>query len=368
MKTVLLLTVIIGLMGFYNTISGRKLDLGKADWTIYSRYFHLTGVTDGRSTKSPLGKITGAKPGEFTIDPDLATALSEHLDGCITADTSTTAGLMLLVDRFKISDAVSGLRHSVSMEFHLKLVRLIDGQVISVYESTLKPSFTGTGTDAPAGFYEDPIRNSLKSFFEGFDKWIQKGYEAPHFMNHVVVFFEDEKKWDNRTEGDTILWSEDYKLKWSDFLGKDDKNSPYSAQSNCVYTLMTTPEYRTDTFLIRESIQPVLTRGASWVKKDALQDTLLMHEQLHFDICELYARKFRSDLARTQLGLLSFDRQINELFRKAVTEYGVRQSLYDRETEHGTISAEQIRWMTMIRQELEELSEFRTGNTQTIRR
>jgi len=99
--------------------------------------------------------------------------------------------------------------------------------------------------------------------------------------------FENGKKaFDN---ADEIAWSESSKLTWDDFKGIPDTSKVY------VWAETTYKIQITDLILEKEvpkyKVRCYFIKSASWTITD---DKLsLMHEQLHFDIAELYARKIR---------------------------------------------------------------------------
>src|SRR6187431_1107599 len=87
-------------------------------------------------------------------------------------------------------------------------------------------------------------------------------------------------------QNDTIYWSPCYKLKWDDFKGKPDTPSKYGAVSNPVVKYYLSANE--DSFTIR--VICFFIKSKSWsIFKNS--DTLLIHEQGHFDISELFARK-----------------------------------------------------------------------------
>jgi hypothetical protein len=91
---------------------------------------------------------------------------------------------------------------------------------------------------------------------------------------------------------DTIQWSTSYKLKWEDFQGKSDSSSKYGAISRpgIKYHLSA----NADSFNVK--VLCFFIKSKSWSKyKNSYP--LLMHEQLHFDIAELFARKLRKTYA-----------------------------------------------------------------------
>ena len=132
----------------------------------------------------------------------------------------------------------------------------------------------------------------------------------------------------------------------------------FRSQSNCIYTLRTVPSFSNDTLILTEILTPCFTRNASWVLPDSKQDSLLQHEQLHFDLCELYGRKFRKTLTEQSWSILHFDRQVNELFGKMWNEYRAAQDTYDEETQHGLVRDKQLEWMGSVNRELTELGAF----------
>src|SRR6478735_12542620 len=83
---------------------------------------------------------------------------------------------------------------------------------------------------------------------------------------------------------DILIWSSAYKLKWSDFKGKPDPHQMQYAQT--FYGMEVEKNY---VISYEEKVTAYVDRNKSWVK-DSTKSSL-RHEQLHFDIAELHARK-----------------------------------------------------------------------------
>jgi len=81
---------------------------------------------------------------------------------------------------------------------------------------------------------------------------------------------------------------------------------------------------------------------------DQEKDTLLAHEQLHFDICELYVRQLRKKIMEADLDPMEFDKQINKMFEESWKDYQLKQQQYDNETGHGIIADKQLSWQEEI--------------------
>lgn len=157
-----------------------------------------------------------------------------------------------------------------------------------------------------------------------------------------------------------IYYSKERDLKWLDFQGKVDIGSTSFSLATAASKIdvLIRRVYQGDTlkFLVLNRFDKLV----SWVKQP--YDTssyLLKHEQLHFDISELYARKIRRSLADIQsncqlLENFDFKNEVN----KILDECDLRDEKYDFETHHGVLKEEQARWSRQIKNELIELEQY----------
>src|SRR5690242_9054287 len=89
---------------------------------------------------------------------------------------------------------------------------------------------------------------------------------------------------------DTIHWRPTYQLKWNDFKAAPDKSAPFAAQTDCSISYAYT--FQNNVFSV--SVISYFNRNRSWAKNKTTSDSsLLKHEQGHFNINELFARKMR---------------------------------------------------------------------------
>lgn len=155
---------------------------------------------------------------------------------------------------------------------------------------------------------------------------------------------------------DLITWTKDYKLVWNDFLGTPMKNSNYKAMT--FTKIKATPEsYSEDSIVYR--IDNFFNKKESW-KSDSLSESLLKHEQLHFDISELITRQTRKAYGLFELSKLNGDySEISKTFKYYTVH--VKDSLnekYDRETKHGVDLEQQKRWEEYVQSELDKYEEY----------
>ena len=87
------------------------------------------------------------------------------------------------------------------------------------------------------------------------------------------------------------IWSKDYKLCWDDFLG----NSPLTMKRGAALSFLEIHNITTyhKNEVLYYTVIPVFNRNKSATLY--FTDVLLEHEQLHFDIQELFARKIRKE-------------------------------------------------------------------------
>lgn len=338
--------------------NGQSLRLPSAGWQVTAERYHVTAVVDRRKLRETIGEVVrGSEKTPIRFSPTLEEELLGHIATGLRQDTEGTAGLKIVVDRFLLKDVNNGGKHAISLDFKLRMVRDLAGVSQTLFELENRPSYQLIGPEVQAA-YTSLITKSIEDFIRQFDRWAKQHPEQPWFMNHVVVRFAPRN---TAFKGDdTLLWNPDQKLVWSDFKGKAPHPSSYSAQSNCIYALTTQQDFSSDTMLLTSVLTPCFTRKASWVESGAEQERLLEHEQLHFDLCELYARKFRKRLTQTPLSILDFDREIQALFGQLWNEYRSAQELYDEQTKHGTLYDLQMRWRQDTDVALANHEEFRT--------
>lgn len=98
----------------------------------------------------------------------------------------------------------------------------------------------------------------------------------------------------------------------------------------------------------------LLLPGQSWIRSDQRIPRILSHEQGHFDLGEVTARRLRAALGRLSTSCQSGD----EAFRKVVADFQQRdadlQRSYDRQTMFGAEPDAQRQWEARIESWLRE--------------
>ena len=156
-------------------------------------------------------------------------------------------------------------------------------------------------------------------------------------------------------QGPVIDWHRDVKLNYADFKATS-KGSPGFAVATTSSAFGYSITDRGGE--ISGSIYVRFYCEKSWWNPDFILDEVLEHEQLHFDICELFGRKlYKEVLELREEGKLN-KRTIQRLQSKFEKQYSDYQDLYDKETDHSTKGDEQRKWNKKVKRELADLSDY----------
>ena len=152
----------------------------------------------------------------------------------------------------------------------------------------------------------------------------------------------------------SIVWKKDYKLSRKDFKGKFDKKSKIIAQTGV--NIIIVPFAKKSGKYLYE-VYAKFYYYKSWINSNS--NILLNHEQLHFDIAELYARKMRKEIQKVKLTknkVEEFD--YRRIYKKYFKEFLNYQKKYDAETDFSRTHSSQKKWETTVSKQLFELEKY----------
>ena len=154
-----------------------------------------------------------------------------------------------------------------------------------------------------------------------------------------------------------IVWHENYFLTWDDFKGKPE---PRFAAASTSYDILKSimPESNKTTVI---KIEAVFFKNKSWKKVSWINDEVLAHEQKHFDIVELFARKLRKKISETEFtNHAEIESKLGELYNVNDDAMDKYQDQYDEETDGSMNGDQQRAWQKKITKEIKELDEFKS--------
>lgn len=162
-------------------------------------------------------------------------------------------------------------------------------------------------------------------------------------------------------KSDRILWSKKL-LKWKDFKGTPDSVGKHAASNAVTYSILERRFSIDSNGNIKLIIAAWFNPSKSWYNKDKINinnsDRVLLHEQYHFDICELYARKIRKFFSTTIFSdsLANFKRELPILLNRFYVEYRSQQERYDEEVKGNSTRFSE--WMEAVDNEMKDLKKF----------
>jgi hypothetical protein len=156
-----------------------------------------------------------------------------------------------------------------------------------------------------------------------------------------------------------IHWNDSIKLSWNDFKDQPNPNTDVVTITASGMTFQYSIKKSDDRITgFTTQVQTIFYPEKSWFKPERANDHILSHEQLHFDITELHARKFRK-----QLSLLVVSENLNEsldsLHLQIQKDLKNMQNLYDTETDYSRKIEAQSKWQEQIQVELTRYSNYK---------
>lgn len=164
-----------------------------------------------------------------------------------------------------------------------------------------------------------------------------------------------------KSKNDSICWNESVKLKWSDFKGKPRNIKAAYADmkaSAFTYTNITASGFIKDD-LPEFKILCRFIKSQSWVADTTLVG-IKQHEQLHFDIAELHARKIRKGIADLKKKKEKDINVYSKLIDKLLDDLQEKNKEFDLKTVHGTVADKEKAWEKDIAKEMDGLKEFKS--------
>jgi hypothetical protein len=205
----------------------------------------------------------------------------------------------------------------------------------------------------PAQQIEPLIRSALSNCVVYLNNWMnaQAGSNIK-LAKAVKISFTD---YNEPAQEDTIYYSVNRPLKWTDFHGRKQTGSRNVAEVFAGLGYDERVKVENSIVHVTLAIKVYVPKSACWVSTNDLTDYALNHEQRHFDIAKLVGERFKKVIKGEKLPPDNFDGTINMDYLDALREMTKLQKQYDSETAHSNNSAQQQAWNDRIDKELVEL-------------
>jgi hypothetical protein len=141
------------------------------------------------------------------------------------------------------------------------------------------------------------------------------------------------------------LYDVDSTLSWDDFRMQYSPNAKYVAEVEVNFNISTRPTRFRDSVITE--IHAYLDPDSSYVKPGRQTDSLLRHEQGHYQIAEIYARKLRKTISEMKY-CPTYTDSVVRLYKSLHVEYRKFQVAYDVQTNHSLNRPQQAIWNMKI--------------------
>ena len=147
-------------------------------------------------------------------------------------------------------------------------------------------------------------------------------------------------------------WSASRRLTWNDYKARPEPESDAAASTTSYLAI----EYNISSSSFGYKIQSRFSKTRSW----GLHKTeyILSHEQGHFDIAEIFARKLNKKMSEYRFNKRTYQQELNKIYQDILDEKEKLQNDYDKETNHSINKEKQAEWLMKIAVMLEYLAAY----------
>ena len=155
----------------------------------------------------------------------------------------------------------------------------------------------------------------------------------------------------NRDE-ELLEWNASQKLSWNDYKARPDPESDAAASTTSYLGI----EYNITSSSFDYKIKSRFSKTRSW----GLHKTeyILSHEQGHFDIAEIFARKLNMKMSEYRFNKRTYQQDLNEIYNDILDEKEKLQNDYDKETNHSINKERQAEWLKKIKVLLDQYEDY----------
>lgn len=155
-----------------------------------------------------------------------------------------------------------------------------------------------------------------------------------------------------KDDDDYLPWADAQRLTWDDFLCEPKRGTDAVASTSTSLGIA----YQMQNGKFTYHITCNFSRTKSWGLMKT--DYILAHEQGHFDITEIFARKLNEALQHYDFNKKTFKKDINDIYQDIVSQKEAYQKAYDEETDHSRKRKVQYDWLNTIQKLLDETEAF----------
>jgi len=156
--------------------------------------------------------------------------------------------------------------------------------------------------------------------------------------------------------GNKIRWAENHRLTWDYFQGAVDPDRHPNTQAIAMVAIELQTTIKD--FLVEFEATSFFVKDGSWTI-NTTSSYVLNHEQVHFDISEVFARKLRKRLSQMHgLTHRNIKQKVHAVYQEVQLAHDNFQERYDLETNHSKNHRMQEKWNKLVGDLLEQYSAY----------
>ncbi|MEZ4817149.1 MAG: DUF922 domain-containing protein [Flavobacteriaceae bacterium] len=160
------------------------------------------------------------------------------------------------------------------------------------------------------------------------------------------------------SEEEKIVWDANRPLTWEDFRGIPNRADDFVASTNSGISFSFSFKERNGVATISYTVVSNFYPDLSWYRPERVSTYILEHEQNHFDISELHARKLRKALSALTHNK-DFKEKAEAIYNTVEAERRAMQTLYDSESDHSNIEEAEYQWRKIVAEKLKALDTWK---------
>lgn len=170
--------------------------------------------------------------------------------------------------------------------------------------------------------------------------------------SQVVKVIAEELPIPGTVTADTVYYSAQRKLTWSDFTGTITPGSAAAAETMPGFSYSATASQKKDTILVHIYLQVYFVRNESWVLPGNEDAYTLSHEQIHFDITKVAENEFKDSLLARSFSPQYYPIEIHYLYWDMWRKMTAWEERFDKNTSHGMNHDTESIWAEKVRKAL----------------
>jgi hypothetical protein len=313
--------------------------------------YYIAVVTDERSGRG-LGRWFTAANGSGT-PVDLPGGTAEGIEQFVRQNLRQNPKQRAVAIRLRecrINETARGNRVDGTFTFSVsfELLRNADGEAIPVKLTDYRTRAQYVRPASQTQVVEQSIRQSVVAALRTFDNYMRREGKADNRLATKITVKLLDYVPQNDSNSDTVFYSLNRPITWSDFRATPRRGSRYAAEINPNFSYQGQSRVMNGVVELTLVFKTFMVKSGSWVTAPALNEYALNHEQRHFDITRIITERFKNKLNPDSLSIEDYNSNVQYHFLESYREMSRMQELYDEETNHGINRAAQERWNARI--------------------